>query len=111
MTLIGLGPDLRGAPIGSGYMVVNLKCLLGGYFQIQLTAGPNSFVYMADNNTPTYINNLMAGVYNVYITNTNLVRNITTQIAGTLTVPRSSGRLDFKYKGVALIIGETIQSS
>lgn len=108
MTLLGLAPDMGG---GSGYMLVNLKCLLDGYFQIQLTAGPRSFVYMADNNTPVYINNLTAGTYNVYITNTNLVRNITTQISGTLRVPSRSGRLDFKYKGTALFIGETIQSS
>ena len=111
LTLLGMAADASGGAVGNGYIVVNLKCHLGGYFQIQLTRGSNKFVYIADDNTPVYVNNLNGGVYNVYITNTNLVRNITTNISAILTIPYKSGRLDFKYKGVPMFIGETIQSS
>lgn len=111
MTLLGLKPDAAAGEIGTGYMLVNLQCLLGGYFTVKLTAGPRSYVYLAEDNTPAFINNLSSGTYNVYITNTNLTRNLTTVIAGTLILPYRTGRITFNYKGRPIFIGQTIQSS
>ena len=108
MTLLGLSPDTNGY---SGVMTANLKCLFGGYFTITLT-GRTTYTYIAEDNTPVYIGGLASGTYNVYITNTNLTRNLTTVIAGVLTIPFRSGRLEFRNRNTtSVFVGETIQSS
>jgi hypothetical protein len=56
------------------------------------------------------MNNLPAGKYNVFITNYNARKKLTTRIDGELTIPLRSGLTVFKYRGNSVFLGETVWS-
>lgn len=108
MTVLGYTPDLgpNVGTLGSGQMVAQFKCAYGGYFTIRV----GTYAFYADNDNPTYMNNLPAGKYNVFITNYNARKELTTRIDGELTIPLRSGLTVFKYRGNSVFLGETVWS-
>lgn len=110
MTLLGYSPDLgpSAGAAGSGQMVAKFACGHGGYFTITI----GSYVYYGySDGTPTYMNRLPAGRYNVFITNYNPIRELSTRISGELVIPKNSGLTVFKYKGNSVFIGDTVWSA